>query len=98
MPRWHHTLRALFQDYESEKQDKIISLINSCFIDEEESSHVSSTDDGSETPLSNNEAAGEDYFGEGASASGLEAYEFPTLSDLIREQWRRRDHLVKSKD
>jgi hypothetical protein len=31
--------------------------------------------------LSNYEAAGEDFFGEGASASGLEAYEFPAISD-----------------
>ena len=53
IPRWHHILKALFQDYESEMQDKIISLINFCFIEEDKSSHLSSTDDGSETPLSN---------------------------------------------
>ena len=81
MPRWHHTLKALFQDHESEKQDNIISLIDSCFIDEDQSSHVSSTDHGSETPLSNNEEDEEDSFGEGASASALEAYKFPALSE-----------------
>jgi hypothetical protein len=89
MPRWHHTLKAIFQDYISERQDKMISLINSCFIEEEESSHVSSTDDGSETPFSNNEASGDDSFGEGACSSALEAFEFPALSDKGTREKKR---------
>jgi hypothetical protein len=52
--------------------------MDSHFVDQDESSHVSSTDDGSETSLSNNEAAEEDSFG--GSASTLEAFAFPALS------------------
>ena len=36
-PRWHHTLRAIFDDYETETQAKIISLIDSSFVDEDQS-------------------------------------------------------------
>ena len=81
MPRWHHTLKAIFQDHESEMHENIISLIDSCFIDEDQSSYVSPTDPGSETPMSNNEEDEEDSFGEGGSASALEAFSFPALSD-----------------
>jgi hypothetical protein len=95
MPRWYYTLKALFQDHESENQANIISLMDSCFIDEDESSHVSSTDHGSETPLSNNEE--DEVF--------LEKEQVLWLLRLINfllyprsEQWRRRDLQFKSKD
>jgi hypothetical protein len=35
-PRWHQTLRALFTDFEMEHQVNIILLIESCFIDEDQ--------------------------------------------------------------
>ena len=75
-PRWHQTLRALFDDYETENQAKIISLIDSSFVDEDQTSYVSSSDDGFDTPSSNNEEDGDDSSGEEGSASALDSFSF----------------------
>jgi hypothetical protein len=54
-PRWHQSIRAIFDDYETETQAKMISLIESSFIDEDQSDYVLTTNDGFNTSSSNNE-------------------------------------------
>jgi hypothetical protein len=53
-PRWHQTLRAIFDDYETETQAKMISLIDSSFVDKDQSNYVSTSDNGFNTSSSNN--------------------------------------------
>ena len=75
-PRWPHTLRAIFDDYETETQAKIISLIESSFVDEDQDNYVSTSDNGFNTSSSNNEEDGEDSSEDEGSASALDSFSF----------------------
>jgi len=80
-PRWHHTLRAIFDDYETETQTKIISLIDSSIVDEDQSDYVSTSDNGFNTSSSNNEEDGEDSSEDEGSASALDSFTFSGSQD-----------------
>ena len=62
-PRWHQTLRAIFDDYETKTQAKIISLIESSFVDDGQASYATTSDDGFNTSSSNNVEDGDDSSG-----------------------------------
>jgi hypothetical protein len=96
-PRWHHTLRAIFDDYETETQAKIISLIESSFVDEDQASYVSSSDNGFDTPSSNNVEDVDDSSGEVGSASALDSLSF-SPSQESTEMIRRRVLQLRSKE
>jgi hypothetical protein len=96
MPRWHHTLKALFQDHESEKQDNIISLMDSCFIDEDGSSHISSTDHGMKPHFLTMKKMKKVILEREEVLRLLKLLHF--LLYIISEQWKGRDLQFKSKD
>ena len=76
-PRWYQTLRAIFDDYETETQAKMMSLIDSSFVDEDQSDHVLTTDDAFNTSSSNNNEEEElETSDEGGSASGQDSFDF----------------------
>ena len=75
-PKWHQVIRAIFDDYETETQAKMISLIDSAFVDEDQSDHVLTTDDGFDTSSSNNVEEGLDSSDEEGSASALDSFDF----------------------
>jgi hypothetical protein len=75
-PKSHQIIRAIFDDYETETQAKMISLLDSAFVDEDQSDHVLTTDDGFDTSSSNNEEEGLESSDEEGSASGLDSFDF----------------------
>jgi hypothetical protein len=80
-PKWHQVIRAIFDDYEMETQAKMISLIDSAFVDEDQSDHVLTTDDGFNTSSSNNEEDVEDSSEDEGSASALDSFTFSGSQD-----------------
>ena len=75
-PKWHQVIRAIFDDYETETQAKMISLIDSSFVDGDQSDNVLTTDDGFNTSSSNNEEEGLESSDEEGSASALDSFDF----------------------
>jgi len=75
-PRWHQTIRAVFNDFVTDTQAKIISLIDSSFVDEDQPNYVSTSDEGLATSSSNNEESGEDSSEDEGSASALDSFDF----------------------
>ena len=80
-PKWHQVMRAIFDDYENETQAKIISLIDSSIVDEDQSDYVSTSDNGFNTSSSNNEEDGENSSEDEGSVTALHSFTFSGSQD-----------------
>ena len=74
--KWHQVMRAIFDDYENETQAKMIKLIESTFVEEDQANDVTTTDDGCLSSSYNDEKVGLDLSDEEGSASGVDSFNF----------------------